>query len=189
MGIRRIGVALAGAVMLVGAGAGAASASNAHHPTVTIKQNHLHVVVGGHVTLTGHVSPNEHGHPVRLQRYSGGHWHTLSSTKLSAGSRYRFRLHLTHTGTKTYRVRDAAMAGWSAASSRRVRVKVVASSSGGSGGGTNGGQAQCYPLSNSGTCYEPGEFCRNSDHGVSGVAGDGEAIQCEDNNGWRWEAV
>jgi len=45
----------------------------------------------------------------------------------------------------------------------------------------------CYPLSNEGTCYEPGEYCRNDDHGVSGVAGDGEAITCEDNNGWRWE--
>ena len=45
----------------------------------------------------------------------------------------------------------------------------------------------CYPLTNGGNCYEPGEFCRTSDHGVSGVAGDGEAIVCADNNGWRWE--
>jgi hypothetical protein len=45
----------------------------------------------------------------------------------------------------------------------------------------------CYPLTNGGNCYEPGEYCRNSDHGVSGVAGDGERIICEDNNGWRWE--
>ena len=47
--------------------------------------------------------------------------------------------------------------------------------------------AGCYPLSNEGTCYEPEEYCRNADHGVSGMAGDGEAITCEDNNGWRWE--
>jgi hypothetical protein len=47
--------------------------------------------------------------------------------------------------------------------------------------------AGCYPLSNEGTCYEPGEYCRNADHGVSGMAGDGEAITCEYNNGWRWE--
>lgn len=47
--------------------------------------------------------------------------------------------------------------------------------------------AGCHPLSNEGTCYEPGEFCRNTDHGVSGVAGDGKAITCEDNDGWRWE--
>jgi hypothetical protein len=47
--------------------------------------------------------------------------------------------------------------------------------------------ASCYPLSDEGTCYEPGEYCRDSDHGVSGVAGDGEAIICQDNDGWRWE--
>lgn len=47
----------------------------------------------------------------------------------------------------------------------------------------------CYPLSNEGTCYEPGEFCRYSDEGRTGVAGDGEKIKCEDNNGWRWEPV
>jgi cytoskeletal protein RodZ len=45
----------------------------------------------------------------------------------------------------------------------------------------------CYPLTNGGNCYEPGEFCRESDHGVSGVAGDGERIVCADNDGWRWE--
>ncbi|TVZ04236.1 Ig-like domain repeat protein [Trebonia kvetii] len=45
----------------------------------------------------------------------------------------------------------------------------------------------CYPLSNEGTCYEPGEFCRTADHGKTGIAGDGERIICEDNNGWRWE--
>jgi hypothetical protein len=45
----------------------------------------------------------------------------------------------------------------------------------------------CHPLTNSGKCYEPGEFCRNADHGASGVAGDGEAITCANNDGWRWE--
>jgi len=54
-------------------------------------------------------------------------------------------------------------------------------------GGAAGGS--CHPLSNEGTCYEPGEFCRNSDHGVTGVAGDGKTIICEDNDGWRWEPV
>ena len=47
--------------------------------------------------------------------------------------------------------------------------------------------ASCHPLSDEGTCYKPGEYCRDSDHGVSGVAGDGEPIICEDNDGWRWE--
>ena len=47
--------------------------------------------------------------------------------------------------------------------------------------------AGCQPLSDEGTCYEPGEYCRDANHGTSGVAGDGEAITCEDNDGWRWE--
>jgi hypothetical protein len=45
----------------------------------------------------------------------------------------------------------------------------------------------CYPTTNSGNCYEPGEYCRNADRGTSGVAGDGAAIRCEYANGWRWE--
>jgi hypothetical protein len=45
----------------------------------------------------------------------------------------------------------------------------------------------CYPISDEGTCYEPGEYCRDDDHGMTGVAGDGETIICEDNDGWRWE--
>jgi hypothetical protein len=49
--------------------------------------------------------------------------------------------------------------------------------------------AGCYPISDEGTCYEPGEYCRDDDHGVTGVAGDGESIECEDNDGWRWEPV
>jgi hypothetical protein len=49
------------------------------------------------------------------------------------------------------------------------------------------GPTGCYPISDEGTCYEPGEYCRDSDHGVTGVAGDGETITCEDNDGWRWE--
>jgi hypothetical protein len=49
--------------------------------------------------------------------------------------------------------------------------------------------ASCTPLTNGGNCYEPGEFCRAADHGTSGVAGDGKAIICEDNDGWRWEPV
>jgi len=45
----------------------------------------------------------------------------------------------------------------------------------------------CTPLTNGGKCYEPGELCRKSDHGASGVAGDGENIVCQNNDGWRWE--
>jgi cell division septation protein DedD len=47
--------------------------------------------------------------------------------------------------------------------------------------------AGCHPLSSGGNCYEAGELCSAADHGLSGVAGNGEAITCEDNDGWRWE--
>ena len=45
----------------------------------------------------------------------------------------------------------------------------------------------CSPLTSGGHCYEPGEFCAAKDHGVTGIAGDGKSITCEDVNGWRWE--
>ena len=47
----------------------------------------------------------------------------------------------------------------------------------------------CYPHTNSGNCYKPGEYCRAADHGTSGVDANGDAIKCEDNDGWRWERV
>jgi hypothetical protein len=49
------------------------------------------------------------------------------------------------------------------------------------------GPGGCHPLTDEGTCYEPGEYCSDDDHGVTGLAGDGETITCEDNDGWRWE--
>ena len=52
---------------------------------------------------------------------------------------------------------------------------------------TTAAPTSCHPLTDGGNCYEPGEYCRASDHGVTGVAGDGATITCEDNNGWRWE--
>jgi len=48
-------------------------------------------------------------------------------------------------------------------------------------------QTSCTPLTNAGNCYKAGEYCRNSDHGVTGIAGNGEPIICAYNNGWRWE--
>jgi hypothetical protein len=38
--------------------------------------------------------------------------------------------------------------------------------------------AGCHPTAPSGNCYEPGEYCPKADAGMSGVAGDGEAITC-----------
>jgi cardiolipin synthase len=48
----------------------------------------------------------------------------------------------------------------------------------------------CTPIDNEGGCYEPGEYCRQDDHGTTGRAGDGQTITCEDRNGaWYWEST
>jgi phosphatidylserine/phosphatidylglycerophosphate/cardiolipin synthase-like enzyme len=50
--------------------------------------------------------------------------------------------------------------------------------------------AGCTPIDNEGGCYEPGEYCRDDDHGATGRAGDGQTITCEDKNGtWYWETT
>jgi len=46
---------------------------------------------------------------------------------------------------------------------------------------------RCHPLTSSGRCYEPGEYCRHTDRDVRGVAGDGKKIICRNNDGLRWE--
>jgi cardiolipin synthase A/B len=52
---------------------------------------------------------------------------------------------------------------------------------------TTAGSAACSPIDDEGGCYEPGEYCRDDDHGMTGRAGNGETIVCEDDNGWYWE--
>ena len=54
---------------------------------------------------------------------------------------------------------------------------------------TSAGDLRCYPLSDEGTCYEPGEYCRDSDQGITGIAGDGKSIICEDNDGLCGEST
>jgi cardiolipin synthase len=49
--------------------------------------------------------------------------------------------------------------------------------------------AGCSPIDDEGGCYEPGEYCRDDDHGTTGRAGNGRAITCgEDNGAWYWES-
>jgi cardiolipin synthase A/B len=48
----------------------------------------------------------------------------------------------------------------------------------------------CTPIDDEGGCYEPGEYCRNDNHGMTGRAGDGQTITCENQNGtWYWEST
>jgi len=55
---------------------------------------------------------------------------------------------------------------------------------------TSPATAGCSPIDDEGGCYEPGEYCRDDDHGATGRAGDGQTITCEDENGtWYWEST
>jgi hypothetical protein len=44
----------------------------------------------------------------------------------------------------------------------------------------------CSIVSNSGNCYEAGQYCRNGDHGASTTDAGGAGITCAYRNGWRW---
>jgi len=172
-------LAVPGLALAVAAPAGAAT----HHPTVGISASRYSIHPGTTVTLSGTVFPNLHGRSIAVQRYANHSWHKVSTRKLSATSRYKVSVSPSYPGTWIYRVHFLAQAGWSSANSRNVSIKVIRKAP------TAPPAASCYPLTNGGNCYEPGEFCRSTDHGVTGVAGDGEAIECEDNNGWRWEPI
>jgi cardiolipin synthase len=55
---------------------------------------------------------------------------------------------------------------------------------------TSPATAGCYPIDDEGGCYEPGEYCRDDDHGMTGRAGDGETIICEEeNDSWYWKST
>jgi phosphatidylserine/phosphatidylglycerophosphate/cardiolipin synthase-like enzyme len=55
---------------------------------------------------------------------------------------------------------------------------------------TSSSPAACTPIDDEGGCYEPGEYCRDDDHGATGRAGDGKTITCENENGtWYWEST
>jgi hypothetical protein len=48
----------------------------------------------------------------------------------------------------------------------------------------------CHPTTAKGHCYQPGEYCRKSDLGKSGLAGDGAKITCKYVDGrYRWARV
>jgi hypothetical protein len=50
--------------------------------------------------------------------------------------------------------------------------------------------AGCHPLTPSGHCYKPGEYCPTADAGQTGVAGDGKAIVCVLESGrYHWHPV
>lgn len=171
------------AAVLLGLGLATAAPAEAatHRPTIGISATRHAVNLGARVTIAGKVSPNLHGRYVTLQRYYDGGWRTEKAKKLSAGSRYTLVVEPSRAGVWTLRVHYFAQSGWGAANSKSVSIKVTRKAP------VAAPVVGCHPLTNGGGCYEPGEFCRSTDHGVRGVAGNGEAIECEDDNGWRWE--
>jgi hypothetical protein len=102
---------------------------------------------------------------IRLKSGTGSY--TLSAKRLAAGA---YSLAATYSGNADF--------GYSASGKRSLTVASPPPP-----------PAACYPLSSKGTCYRPGEYCPTADHGQTGIAADGEAIICEDNNGWRWEPL
>ncbi|MFF7919888.1 hypothetical protein ACFZDP_01790 [Streptomyces mirabilis] len=50
----------------------------------------------------------------------------------------------------------------------------------------SGDTGTCSIVSNSGNCYEAGQYCRNRDHGASTTSAGGASITCAYRNGWRW---
>lgn len=57
----------------------------------------------------------------------------------------------------------------------------------GSSAGRGGGSGTCSIVSNSGNCYQAGQFCRNRDHGATTTTASGARIKClYSSNAWRW---
>jgi hypothetical protein len=79
----------------------------------------------------------------------------------------------------TYRVSHGVITGFNVAQVFPAAPAPLPSQAAPAGG--------CYPRASTGNCYEPGEFCPHADAGMTGIAGDGKTIICEDNNGLRWE--
>lgn len=79
-----------------------------------------------------------------------------------------------------------------------VTVTKTAQSGSGTGGGSGTSDQSysgssgtdtgtCSITSNSGNCYQAGQYCRNSDHGASTTTAGGTSITCSYSSGaWRW---
>ena len=73
-------------------------------PLVSLALSASRTGVGRAVTLAGGVRPSHGGQLVSVQRWSGGVWRTIASTRLSSTSQYRYALKPGSRGTWTLRV-------------------------------------------------------------------------------------
>ncbi|MFF5157466.1 hypothetical protein ACFY3N_14605 [Streptomyces sp. NPDC000348] len=70
-----------------------------------------------------------------------------------------------------------------------VTVTKTARAAAGSGTSSSTGSdnGTCSITSNSGNCYQAGQYCRNSDHGATTTTAGGTRITCRySSNAWRW---
>ncbi len=96
----------------------------------------------------------------------------------------------TVTVTVTAAAADGSGSGSGSASSGGAGGSGGSTSGGSSGGGSgsgSGGDGSCSLTSSAGNCYRAGEFCPERDLGLSTTDANGNAITCEDDNGYdRW---
>ncbi|MCW2497976.1 hypothetical protein [Jatrophihabitans sp.] len=193
-------LAVAGSQLLLGGTAQASPSGTTHHQATTSKVETVSAVpattlsIGASVTITKghsttigtHLRLKANGHAVHgstiylYSRANSSHkWAKVTSKVTSSSGAATYSVKPSATTQYEWSYPGTSLHGKSTSHVETVTVKKPSSPP----------PAGCYPLTNSGNCYEPGEYCRSSDHGVTGVAGDGEAIRCEDNNGWRWEPI
>ncbi|HEY1523871.1 MAG TPA: septal ring lytic transglycosylase RlpA family protein [Solirubrobacteraceae bacterium] len=130
------------------------AASSTHRVTVAAVLHvgrHAGRDMGDHrLTLPGTILPRARGRQIRLQAYSGNHWHTAAVAR--TGSRGRFRLNFTpHSRTEWLRVRFGGNRSNAAATRRAGRVTVFSQSTASwydDGGSTACGYHATYGVAN-----------------------------------------
>jgi hypothetical protein len=168
----------------------AASKRPRDHTTVTVK---VHTVARAEVTATSRGASLKNKNLTGSSNANGNWTLRLRVGNATPGTRVVVTVHVSrHGGTGSCQASFRSRASAAAVSATGAPATQPAASPSSAPVATQPAAspttaASCYPLSDEGTCYEPGEYCRDDDHGVSGVAGDGENIVCEDNDGWRWE--
>jgi hypothetical protein len=164
------------AVSFNGAASGAATII---HPTISIALNHSTITLGSTVTVSGAVSPNQHGHNVHLQRYYSGAWHESLAMHLSSTSRYSFSARPSAALVYKYRVYDYAEAGWTAGASATVTVTVKQSCTPGYRPCIPpGSDVDCAGGSGNGPRYVQGPvYVTGPD--IYGLDRDGDGVACE----------
>jgi len=110
----------------------------------------------------------------------------------AAAARPRPTFTMTATATVTATPKPRVTVTKRVTATKTVRMpgptKTVTEAAQDTGADTSGSSdtGTCSIVSNSGNCYEAGQYCRNSDHGSSTTDAGGASITCTYRNGWRW---